>query len=254
MPPAKITSMTAILIDDEAAPLATLQDYLRKYCPQVQISGIGRSASEAFDLILEKRPDLVFLDIEMPGESGFDLLRKLPSLDFEIIFVTGFDTYGLQAIKFCAIGYVLKPIRTEELITAVNSAQKRIAEKKEFNRNKQLLSNLTNPGHPANRIGIPTERGLEFVETSVIVRCEGLQGYTQVILRDRKSILCSYNLGEFVKLLADYDFYSVHKSHLINLTHIVRYDKEGRIKMTDGAEIPVSRRRRQDFLERLTRL
>ena len=246
--------MTAILIDDELPALSVLQNHLHTYCPQIQIAGTGSSAEEAIKLIQTHRPDIVFLDIEMPHASGFDLLKKLPVLDFEIIFVTGYDSYALQAIKFCAIGYILKPVRAEELIAAVNAAENRIREKAEFNRNKQLLFNLTNPGHAANKLGIPTERGLEFVETSEIVRCEGIQRCTKVVLNNRKSIISSYNLGEFIKMLENYNFFATHKSHLVGMAHIIRYDKEGSLEMSDGAFVPVSRRRRQDFLDKMTRL
>lgn len=246
--------MTAILIDDELPALSVLQDNLKTYCPQIQTLGTGTSAEEAMTLIQKHRPEIVFLDIEMPHESGFDLLRKMPRLDFEIIFVTGYDSYALQAIKFCAIGYILKPVRAEELIAAVNAAEMRVREKAEFNRNKQLLFNLTNPGHAANKLGIPTERGLEFVETAEIVRCEGIQRCTKVVLTGRKSIISSYNLGEFIKMLENYNFFAVHKSHLVGISHIVRYDKEGSLEMSDGASVPVSRRRRQDFLDKMTRL
>lgn len=246
--------MRAVLIDDEKYALAVLEERLRKFCPQVEIVGKASSAVEGQQMITELMPDLVFLDIVMPEQTGFDLLNQLPHLNFQLIFVTSFDEYAIQAIKFCAIGYITKPIRTEELLLAVNQAQKRFTEKSEFERNKQLLQNLVTPNSPTNRIGIPTERGLEFLETKDIVRCEGVQRCTKVIIDQRKSIISSYNIGEFVKLLETYNFYPVHKSHLVNLSHIIRYDNEGSLEMSDGDNIPVSRRRRQEFLEHLTRL
>ncbi|MFK7775082.1 MAG: LytR/AlgR family response regulator transcription factor [Saprospiraceae bacterium] len=246
--------MNAIIIDDEQKAVQILSSLLQEYCPQINILDTANSLETGLHSISTHQPDLIFLDIEMPGGSGFDLLKKLPHLNFEIIFVTSHEDYAVEAIKFCAIGYILKPIREIELLAAVNQANFRINQKEENSRNKQLLQNLNNPQSQNNRIGIPTSRGLEFVETGTIIRCEGVQRCTKLILKENKSILSSYNLGEFRKLLEAYHFYSPHKSHLISLNHIVRYDKEGTIEMTDGVAVPVARRRRQDFLEKMTRL
>ncbi|MEZ4956447.1 MAG: LytTR family DNA-binding domain-containing protein [Saprospiraceae bacterium] len=244
----------AVLVDDELKALEVLKQKLTTYCPQVEIIGTASSTSEAYDLITTSHPQLVFLDVAMPNETGFDLLRRLPRLDFELIFVTGFDSFALDAIKFCAIGYVLKPIENEELINSVNHAERRINEKLNHERNQQFLNNFLNPGNTQNRIGIPTEAGLEFVPTEEIVRCEGFQKYTKVITKDRKDILSSYNIGEFRKLLEHYGFYAPHKSHLINLQHIKRYDKEGTVTMSDESFVPVSRRKKHEFMEKLTRV
>ena len=246
--------MNAIIIDDEQKAIQILSSFLLEYCPQVNIIDTANSLETGLHSITSHQPDLIFLDIEMPGGSGFDLLKKLPHLNFEIIFVTSHEDYAIEAIKFCAIGYILKPIREVELLAAVNQASFKISQKEENLRNKQLLQNLSNPLSQNNRIGIPTSRGLEFVETGAIIRCEGIQRYTKLILKDSKTILSSYNLGEFRKLLESYHFYSPHKSHLISLDHIIRYDKEGTIEMSDGIIVPVARRRRQDFLEKMTRL
>lgn len=244
----------AVLIDDEAKSLQVLQNKLTNYCPQVEVLGTANSAKEGYELITSLRPQLIFLDVAMPVESGFDLLKRLPDLDFEIIFVTGFDSYALDAIKFCAIGYVLKPIENEYLIDAVQKAERRINEKLDQQRNRQFLQNMLNPGSGTNRIGIPTETGLEFIPTDDIIRCEGLQKYTKVYTTSKKSIFSSYNIGEFRKLLEGYGFFAPHRSHLINLNHIERYDKEGVITMVDQSQVPVSRRKKQDFMDKLTRV
>ncbi|MEM6966344.1 MAG: LytTR family DNA-binding domain-containing protein [Bacteroidota bacterium] len=246
--------MNALLIDDEQKAVVILRSLIQEFCPQVNLVGTADSLESGLVAINKLQPDLVFLDIEMPGGSGFDLLRKLPHLNFEIVFVTSHEDYAIEAIKFCAIGYILKPIREVELIAAVNQAESRINQKVENLRNKQLLENLVNPQNSTHRIGIPTSRGLDFVETGRIIRCEGIRRYTNVVIQGKKDIISSYNLGEFKKLLHTYNFFSPHKSHLISLGHIVRYDKEGTIEMTDGAHVPVARRRRNDFLERLKRL
>ncbi len=243
-----------LLVDDELLSIENLKESIISNFPNLEIVGTAQNADEAFDLINTLKPELVFLDIAMPGASGFDLLRKLPELEFEVIFVTAFDQYAMDAIKFCAIGYVLKPINKEELLHAVHRAVKSIGQKNEFNRNVQLLENLVNPGNQNNRIGIPSPDGLEFVSIHEIIRCEGVQRYTKVLFKDRKELLSSYNLGEFRRLLENYGFYSVHKSHLVNLNHVKRYDKEGFVQMTDNFNVPVARRKRQDFMQFLTRI
>jgi two-component system LytT family response regulator len=244
----------AVLVDDEAKALQVLKQKLNTYCPQIEIVGEAGGAAEAYGMIVSLQPQLVFMDVAMPGESGFDLLKRLPKLDFELIFVTGFDSYALDAIRFSAIGYILKPIENEDLINSVQRALTRIEEKIDRDRNRRFLENLLNPGSVTNRIGIPTESGLEFVPTNHIVRCEGDQKYTRVITTEKKDILSSYNIGEFRKLLEDYGFFAPHKSHLINLSHIKRYDKEGTVTMVDNSNVPVSRRKKQEFLDKLTRV
>lgn len=247
--------MNAVLIDDEPHAIAVLQNLLAEHCPEVKILATANDAEAGLEMISLHQPDVIFLDIVMPRATGFDLVRQLPPNDHpEIIFVTSFDTYALEAIKCCALAYIVKPISVVELVKAVGVAQQRIGQRISYERTRELLRNLNNPRSTSNRIGIPSERGLEFVEAGQIIHCEGLEGCTKIVMEAGKALLSSYNLGEFRKLLENYNFYAPHKSHLINLDKIERYDKDGTIVMTDGAIVPVSRRRRQEFLEQLTRL
>lgn len=247
--------MTAIIIDDEAHAVATLSQLLAEHCPNVNVLATASDVESGLMAIDLHQPDLIFLDVVMPRATGFDLVRELPPNNSpEIIFVTSFDTYALEAIRVCALAYIVKPISVSELVKGVELAQQRIGQRVSYERTRELLRNLNNPRSASNRIGIPSERGLEFVETGNIIRCEGLDGCTRIVIEDEKTFLSSYNLGEFRKLLEPYNFYAPHKSHLINMDKIVRYDKDGTIIMSDDAPIPVSRRRRQDFLEQLTRL
>jgi len=190
----------------------------------------------------------------MPEESGFDFLNSLPSMDMELIFITGFDDYAIEAIEFCAMGYVLKPVKNAALIKAVDNARKRISEKQMATRNQNLLNNLLQTGNPQNRIGIETKDSLQLIPAGDIIRCEGEQRYTRIHIKDRKSILSSYNLGRFTDLLAAYGFFSVHKSHLINLSYVLSVDKDGAILLTDDSTVPLARRRRDDFLQQLQRV
>lgn len=247
--------MNALIIDDEPHAVAVLASLLAEHCPQVNILATANNVTEGLQEIVLHQPDLIFLDVIMPRATGFDLIKHLPpNFNPEIIFVTSFDSYALDAIRCCALAYIVKPIHIAELTKAVALAKDRIGQKVSYERTQVLLRNLNNPKSASNRIGIPSERGLEFVEAGKIIRCEGIDGCTKIVLQGQKALISSYNLGEFRKLLDSYHFYAIHKSHLINLDQIVRYDKDGTVVMSDDSAIPVSRRRRQDFLEQLTRL
>jgi len=205
-------------------------------------------------LIVDQKPDLVFLEIAMSHQSGFDMLERFPDLNFEIIFVSSFDKYAVDAFKFNAAGYIVKPIDNDDLLDAVKVAKKRITSKKESESNKELLQILKNPISLKKRIGIPSSDGFSFVQVENIIRCEGMQRCTKVFLRNEKTIVSSCNLGEFIKLLLPYNFFSPHRSHLVNLSHVTEYKRDGKVTMTDGSTVPVSRRKRQEFLHHMTHL
>ncbi len=247
-------NVKAIIVDDEEFSRLLLKSKLEEYCSQVNIMELCSSAREAKESIQKIEPDLVFLDIAMPDKTGIDLLKELPELNFEIIFVTGFNSFAIEAIQLSAIGYVLKPIQNDLLIEAVGHAVQRIQEKQENRRNKVFIQNILNPDLSKKRIGIPTEEGLDFVSIEDIIRCEGYLKYTKVKLKSGKTLLSSYNIGEFRRLLENYNFYACHKSHLINLLHIRKYMKEGTILMEDNSYVPVSKRRKAEFLKVLTRI
>ena len=243
-------TINAILVDDELLPRQLLRGKLEQHFPDIHIVGEAANAEEAYQHITDIHPDLIFLDISMPRESGFDLLRRLPHLDFEIIFVTSYDQYALEAIEFCAIGYIVKPISTEHLLHAVDNAKKRIAQKNGFQHNQVLMDNI---GHiPENKkIALPTNSGLEFVPVKDILRFEGYQKYTKIHISDGRTLLSSNNIGKFGNMLAEYGFYTTHKSHIINTSYVTRYKNEGVVILSDGSEVPVSRRKKQEFLNYL---
>jgi len=241
--------ITAILVDDEPKALKSIQVLLERYCPNIDVIGTCNSANEAYRLITQSDPQIVFLDIAMPKESGFDLLKRLPNLNFEIIFVTAFDTYAIDAFQFSAIGYLVKPIESSELIKSVYNACIQIDLKEENQRNRELLKNIANPRSSNNRIAIATMEGLEFVEVRNILRCEALQRITRIVIKSGQEIISSNNLGEFIKLLEPYGFFACHRTHLINLKHIKRFHREGIITMMDDSTVPLSRRRKSEFME-----
>ncbi|NND62043.1 MAG: response regulator transcription factor [Flavobacteriaceae bacterium] len=241
---------TALLIDDERKALSILKNKLERLCPNVTIIGETTSPRKALDLIVNQSPQLIFLDVAMPEMSGFDLLALVENPTFEIIFVTAFDNFAIDAINHCAIGYLVKPVDNQELIIAVDKAISNIEDKTALKKNQLLVENLGVQTFQKKKIVIPTQDGLEFVRIKDIIHCEGEEGYTRIHFKEHKPILSSHSIGHFNVLLADQDFYLVHKSHLINLSHINKYLNEGYVILTNNFKIPVSRNRRSDFLSK----
>lgn len=240
----------AIIVEDEKSNRDNLSKILGEYCNSVEIVAMCSSAVEGRKAISELQPDLVFLDIEMPGGSGFSMLESLEQINFEVIFVTAFDHYGIKAIKFCALDYLLKPIDLLELTQAVDKVEKRLTEKSDNLRMKTMLNNHKNK-LSSPKIAIPLSDKIEFVEISSILRCEGDGNYTIFFLRGGVKIIASKTLKEFDELLSDYNFLRVHQSHLINLNEVKSYIKTdgGYIRMNDGSSVSISRQRREMVLD-----
>lgn len=241
----------AILIDDERKSLAILKNKLERYGSDIEIIAESQDPQEGIELINKLKPQLVFLDVAMPVISGFDLLAQFENPDFEVIFVTAFDNYAIEAIKHCAIGYLVKPVDNDELKEVIARASENIKNKNALQKNNTLIENLGVQNFQHKKIIIPTQEGLEFVKIEEIIRCEGKDGYTELTFVNRKSFLSSYSIGRFEKLLENKEFYLIHKSHLINLNHIDKYKNEGYIELTNKDSVPVSRGRRVAFLEYL---
>jgi Response regulator of the LytR/AlgR family len=243
--------VTALLVDDEYKSLAILRNKLERFCPNVRIIGETVDPNEALLLIDTLNPQLVFLDIEMPELSGFDLLAKIETPEFEIIFVTAFDKYAIDAINHCAIGYLMKPVGNKDLLAVVNKAIANVEEKTALVKNQLLIENLGVQTFQKKKIVIPTKEGLEFVKIKEIIHCEGVDGYTKIFFKNLKPFLSSHSIGHFNDLLENHDFYLVHKSHLINMNYIDKYLNEGYVLLKGELKIPVSRNRRSDFLNKL---
>lgn len=237
-----------IIIDDESKLREVLAIKLRKNCPNIEIVGLAKDVPDAYRMILNKKPELIFLDISMPGESGFDLLNRFEKIEFEIIFATGYNEYALDALKVSAVDYLLKPIKTTELINAVERAEQRIAEKRQVQNIDLLKYNIDHLGDQKSKIAIPSGDTYRFVEVIEIIRCEGWQKYTRIYLSDGDNIVSSYNIGHYKDILESYGFFNCHKSHLINKNHIKSYSKDGLLTMSDDSSVPVSRRKREEFM------
>ncbi len=243
--------ITSIIIDDEPKAADYLQTLITELDKEVKIAKVFNDPQSGLDYLRRDKVDLVFLDIEMPGMSGLDLLSQFDVPSFEVIFVTGYDQYALQAFNFCAIGYILKPVDEEDILLAIKNAKRRISQNQSLLSNQMLIRNLRSDDNAHKRIGVQTKYGLEFVTLSEIIRCEALQKVTKVVTSDREYI-SSYNIGHFSKLLADFSFFQIHKSHLVNLSRIIKMDKNGMVLMSDNAIVPVARRRKAEFTKLLS--
>lgn len=246
--------LRAILIDDEEKALKSLQIKVNRFFPEIEIVATSQRPLEAIELIKTQKPELVFLDIEMPQLNGFDILQKFENPNFEIIFVTAYNDYAIEAIQSCAIGYVVKPIDNDDLKTAIENAIKNITLKNALAKNSTLIENLKNAPTGDCKIIIPSQKGLDFIKINDIIRCEGESGYTRIILNNGKAILSSYSIGKFVKMLENKNFLQAHRSHLVNLKFVSGYLNEGYISMENGDSLPISKNKRQEFIEKMSRL
>ncbi len=244
------TTLSAIIVEDEPNMRALVRQKISESPFDVNIIGEAGDVPVAEKMIREMDPDLVFLDIQIKQFTGFDLLERLPDLRSGVIFITAYDSFALKAIKVSAIDYILKPIRKSELEGAIGKAFDQFRNKEPDTRTDVLMKYLKNPKSQVNRIGIPTPDGYEFLKIENIVRCESDRNYTQVIKHDGKVLVSSYTLKEFDNLLTEMGFFRIHKSHLINLNHIVRFSKkDGNVVVTtDNATVPVSRNKKDEFL------
>jgi two-component system LytT family response regulator len=247
-------SITALLIDDESNNLANLAGLLASYCPEVTVVGEAQHADEGREKILRLHPDLVFLDIQMPGTNGFQLLQQLPSPSFEVIFVTAHDQYGIQAVKFAAVDYLLKPIDVNELKAAVQKSANRLAEKKKNNQLDNLLQLLhQQQNKQEHRIALATQKETRFLYTRQIIRCESDNNYCYFFLDNGEKLLVSKPMYEYDPLLSPYGFVRCHQSHLVNKIFVKSWVLEDGnfLLLDDGTTIPVSRNRKDAVLEAL---
>ena len=243
---------TAVIIDDEEGARESLANILKSYVPAVEILGKAASAAEGFELINKVEPQLVFLDVEMPNENAFDLIDKFDSVNFEIIFVTAYDHYAIQAIKSSALDYLLKPVDIDDLKSAVAKLDHKISQPQKDEQFDLLLASV-NSDRPHKKIAVPETDGLIFIDVDEIIRCESDGNYTKIYLKNEKRIVSSKTLGDYDGILKNNDFFRTHRSHLINLNEIHKFVKGdgGYILMSDKSEVEISRRKKQDFLVRL---
>ena len=236
-----------ILVDDEPRGLKSLQKLLQVNCPEVEIIAMCSSAEEAEEKILEWQPQLVFLDIAMPGKTGFEMLRELKEINFEIIFVTAHNSFMIQAFHFSAVDYLLKPVDVKLLLEAVRRAAKRIEEKSGGQDVRTLLENLQSKGNVQKmKLSIPSLRGYIVVDIKNIMYCEASSNYTIFHFTAGNPIFASKPIHAYEELLKDCNFVRIHKSYVVNMEHVKEYirGEGGMIILTNGQNIDVSRRKK----------
>lgn len=245
--------MRAIIVDDERSNRENLQHLLQVYAPDVQIITTADDVNSALKAINQHRPQLVFLDIQLHAKTGFDLLKQLGDITFEIIFVTAYNQYGIEAIKFSALDYLLKPIDIDDLKLAVDKARKAIQQKQKNERLNYLLDYLKDDKKATPRIALPMFSETRYVNIPDIVRCEADNTYTQFILSNGEKILVSKTLKEYSDMLISHGFIRSHQSHLVNISHIKSWLREdgGSLLLNDGTKIPVSKLNREKVKEAL---
>jgi two-component system LytT family response regulator len=245
--------ITALIVDDEAASRNGLAQLISEFIPEVKVVGKADSVRSAVDQINALNPDIVFLDVEMPGKDGFDLIHETEPADFEVIFTTAHEQYALKAIKASAIDYLLKPINPEELTNAV----KKVQEKKESG-NKKLETFMSHVGDKKRepQLAISTMEGLIFIKLANILYCRGDGAYTFFFLKNGEKIIASKNLKEFESILCEHGFFRTHKSYIIQLAEMKRYIKGdgGHVIMSNGETVDVSKRRKESFVHALAEL
>ena len=244
--------ISAVIIDDEPRNVKLMRSMINEFCPGVHLVGDANNTNDGKELIEEKKPELVFLDIEMPYGNGFDLLNALMPVDFEVIFVTAFDKYTLQALKYSALDYLLKPVNIDDLKKSVQNAELRIRKNSVNQQLQVLLENFGKHESGLKKIAVPSTDGFDFILIDDIIRCEAQGAYTRIHINNSKKVVVSRPLKDYETLLPENTFFRIHNSHLVNLNYIKRYSRGrgGSIELDDGTIIEVASRRRDEFLQR----
>lgn len=249
-----IRKITAVLVDDERQSRLVLKNILRNFSEKITIVGEANSIDSAYEIIQQLKPELVFLDIQMPRGSGFDLLMKFPEIFFEVIFVTSYDRYAINAIKFSALDYLLKPIEIQELLNTINRAFVRIQQKQNAIPLVVNLLHTLNSDQNEHRIAVQSADKVKLIETSNIVHIEASGSYCTIFTKDNEKLVTSKYLKDFEEYFGEEsNFVRIHKSYLINILEMVSYSKGEPcfIMMTNQKTFEVARRKKQEVLQRL---
>ena len=243
--------LKAIIVDDEPKARENLQILLQDFVKGVEVVALCQDIAEAMEAVNTKSPDIVFLDIQLQRETGFDLLTRLKEINFEVIFTTAYTEYAIKAFKFSAIDYLLKPIDIEDLKKAVGKVEKRVNNNMN-SRLKELVQNLKFESTENYKLALPTLEGLVFIKVNDIIYCEASSNYTQIYTSEGK-YLVSKTLKEYDELLSDHNFFRIHNSYLININSIKKYVKGdgGYVVLNDNTSLDVSKRKKEAFLTKV---
>jgi len=241
-----------IIVDDELKSRECLKILLEDFCEGVEVVALCQNVDEAIEAIQRLHPDVVFLDIQLQRETGFDLLTRLKHFDFNVIFTTAYSEYAIKAFKFSAIDYLLKPIDIEELKRSLSKLEKKMGNSI-TERLQQLMQNMRSESAGNFKLALPTMDGLIFVKVKNVLYCEASSNYTEITMEDNKKYIVSRTLKEYEDLLGDQDFFRVHHSTLINLNAIKKYVRGdgGYVIMNNDKSLDVSKRKKEAFLSRI---
>ena len=245
-------TIQTVVIEDEEKNLLVICDLMQQFGPELKLAGTAGSVAKSVELIDTVAPQLVFLDIRISDGTGFDVLQQLPSRGFELICITAYDNYAMEAFRFSAIDYLLKPIGIPEFKEAVERAVKRISEKNKQQRIETLLHNLAQQSLQDRKISIATITGFEFVDLKDIIWCNSEGSYTTFHLVNKTKLMSSRNIGYYEDLLCANNFCRIHNTSIINLRFVKSYIKgrNGYVIMTNGDKLEISQRRKGDFLDK----
>jgi two-component system, LytTR family, response regulator len=239
--------LSALIIDDEEKVREVLVHMLSVYCPNIKVIGQANSVASGYSLILEQKPDVIFLDVRMPDGTGFDLLKKFANIDFYFIIITAYEEYAIQAFKVSALDYILKPVDSTDLVDAVSKLTKTITNEETNLKFDTLLSNIGNERNKISKIVLKTQESVFVVEIDDIIRCESQNNYTLFHLQNKTTILISKTLKEYDEMLSPLSFIRCHQTHLVNSKYILKFIKHPNLSlmMVDGTIIPVSIRKKE---------
>lgn len=247
-------AIRAVIAEDEPRNIDNLKRILEKHCEGVEVVGTANTVKDAVDIIKKTEPDVLFLDIEMPPNKGFEVLEKFPTINFDVIFTTAHEEYALQAIKFAALDYLLKPINIQELQHALKKVKVDRHQNGQSNELAAILKEyLKDKESSFSKIVIPSNDGYNVIDLTNIVYCEACDSYTKIHTDEKKVHLISKPLKEYDELLSDKGFYRVHKSYLVNINHIRKIIKGigAAVVMSDTTNIPISMRKKDEFFQSL---
>lgn len=244
--------MKAIVIDDEYAARESLTELLNDFCKGVEIIGEADSVETGVKAIEKNKSDLVFLDINLSDGTGFEILERIKTRKFEVIFVTAYEEFAIKAFKFSALDYILKPVDPDELFNAVSKAEKNLESGNLSLRLNTFFDHYNNENHKFEKIVLKTAERVHLVELKNIIRCQSDRNYTHFFIDNKGKITVSKTLKDFDDLLADYNFFRIHQTHLINLDYFDCFEKGGaRVIMKDESVLPVSSRKKDDLIKYL---
>lgn len=244
-------NIRTVLVDDEKNSLIIMQKLLEKHVPNVEVVATAQSVNEGIEVINDKKPDLVFLDISMPDGDGFEILGKVEHNNFQVIFSTAYDQYAIRAFEVAALHYILKPVKPEDLIEALKRFEEASKDNDLSDKIKVLNGALKNA---PQRLVLPTSNGMHIIDIEEIVRCESSNNYTTFFLTNKQKIVVSKSIQLYEQMLSVSHFCRIHNKHLVNLKFITKYVKGrgGHVLLNDGSKIDVSDGRKKNFLEKLS--